>query len=80
MVVAPFWADVDTREMGDVWYQECNDDATLARVSQQINSAFPLQVPFTAQDTFIATWDQVGYFDQQSTPVSTTQHQLTIMH
>ena len=56
-MVAPFWADVDTSSNGNVWFQECNDPETLNRASAQINDAFPLQTPFTADDTFIVTWD-----------------------
>ena len=35
----------------------------LDKANMQIRLAFPLQIPFTATDLIIATWDEVGYFD-----------------
>ena len=35
----------------------------LDKATMQIRLAFPLQMPFTATNLFIATWEEVGYFD-----------------
>ena len=63
--VAPFWADVDTTNAGDVWYRETTSQDLLTKANMQIMQAFPLQIPFTATHLFIATWDKVGYFDSK---------------
>ena len=68
-MVAPFWADVDTRGTGNVWYRESLDAALIARANNEIATAFPAQIPFTASDLFIATWDGVGYFDSKTDKV-----------
>ena len=54
-IVAPFWADADNRESGNVWYRESTDSTLLTRVNSEIQAAFPLQAPFAATDLFIAT-------------------------
>ena len=61
--VAPFWADVDTTNAGDVWYRQSTSQTMLTKANMQIKHAFPLQIPFTATHLIIATWDKVGYFD-----------------
>ena len=72
MLIAPFWADVDTRGTGDVWYHNSTDPLLLNRASIDIRNAFPAQAAagFTATDMFIATWDGVGYFNQHTDLVS----------
>ena len=64
-IVAPFWADADNRESGNVWYRESTDSTLLTRVHSEIQAAFTLQAPFAATDLFIATWESVGYFDRK---------------
>ena len=61
--VAPFWADVDTTNVGDVWYRQSTSQALINKANMQIRLAFPLQIPFTATNLIIATWEKVGYFD-----------------
>ena len=63
-LIAPFWADVDTRGTGDVWYHNSTDADLLNRASKEIRNAFPTQAAagFTATDLFIATWNRVGYY------------------
>ena len=63
--VAPFWADADTTNTGDVWYRETTTQDLLDKANMQIKQAFPLQIPFTATHLFVATWDEVGYFDRK---------------
>ena len=63
--VAPFWADVDTTNSGDVWYRQSESQTMLDKANMQIRRAFPLQIPFTATHLIIATWDKVGYFNSK---------------
>ena len=60
-VIAPFWADVDTRGTGTVWFRSTNDSGLLARARDEV-AAFLNQEGFIPSYIFIATWDHVGYF------------------
>lgn len=70
-VVAAFWADVDNRRAGDVYYRETADPATLHRATEDIRRYFPELPDFTATWVFIATWYRVTFFGgSSSSPVS----------
>ncbi|XP_063272925.1 sushi, nidogen and EGF-like domain-containing protein 1 isoform X3 [Prinia subflava] len=65
--VAPYWADVDTRLGGDVFYRQSRDPQLLARLAQDLAPAVPPGDP-PPQPTwaFVATWDRVAYFGAAS--------------
>jgi hypothetical protein len=64
-VVAAFWADVDNRRAGDVYYREATDLATLHRATEDIRRYF------SATWVFVATWYRVTFFGgSSSSPVS----------
>lgn len=62
MIIAPYWADVDTRGTGRVWYRETFEASLLARAKNEIRAAFINQIFFEPTTLFIATWDHVGYY------------------
>ena len=69
ILIAPFWADVDTRgnNGGTIWYRSDVSELTvLNRTKGLVESAFPDQVGFSPVYVFIATWDRVGYFDRHT--------------
>ncbi|XP_035428134.1 sushi, nidogen and EGF-like domain-containing protein 1 [Cygnus atratus] len=72
--VAPYWADVDTRLGGDVFYRQTRSPELLARLTRELAPAVspPEQVP---QPTwaFVATWDRVSFFGAASDKVNTFQ-------
>ncbi|XP_038605122.1 sushi, nidogen and EGF-like domain-containing protein 1 isoform X2 [Tachyglossus aculeatus] len=73
-VVAAFWADVDNRRAGEVYYRESKNPATLRRATQDIRQYFPEFTDFSAQWVFIATWNRVTFFGGSSfSPVNTFQ-------
>ncbi|XP_014377682.1 sushi, nidogen and EGF-like domain-containing protein 1 isoform X1 [Alligator sinensis] len=73
-VVAAFWADVDNRRAGDVYYRESKDQALLERATKDIGQYFPEFPEFSAQWVFIATWYRVTFFGGSSfSPVNTFQ-------
>uniref|UniRef100_A0A8D2CR36 Sushi, nidogen and EGF like domains 1 n=1 Tax=Sciurus vulgaris TaxID=55149 RepID=A0A8D2CR36_SCIVU len=73
-VVAAFWADVDNRRAGDVYYREATDAATLHRASEDVRRYFPELPDFSATWVFIATWHRVTFFGgSSSSPVNTFQ-------
>ena len=62
-LIAPFWADVDTRNGGSVFYRDASaESAVVMRVRNEIRMAFVSQANFQPNFVFIATWDRVGYF------------------
>ncbi|XP_052659929.1 sushi, nidogen and EGF-like domain-containing protein 1 isoform X2 [Harpia harpyja] len=73
-VVAAFWADVDNRRAGDVYYRESTEQPILERASRDIAQYFPEFPGFSAQWVFIATWYRVTFFGGSSfSPVNTFQ-------
>ena len=70
ILIAPYWADVDTRETGSVWYRETADAELLARAGDEIQTAFSInQDRFIPTYLFITTWDHVGYYMRQTDKV-----------
>lgn len=70
-VVAAFWADVDNRRAGDVYYREATDPAVLRRATEDVRRSFPELPDFSATWVFIATWYRVTFFGgSSSSPVS----------
>ena len=65
-LIAPFWADVDARGTGTIWHKEANDPQLLARARDEIQAAFVDQNSFVPTQLFIATWDDVGYFNNHT--------------
>ena len=61
-IIAPYWADVDTRGSGDIYYRQTNDPSLLARASREIQSALSLNHSIEIINLLIATWETVGYY------------------
>ena len=61
-IIAPFWADVDTRGTGQIFYRQTTDPSLLARASSEIKAAYPLSQNIAITNLFIVTWDAVGYY------------------
>ena len=61
-LVAPFWADVDTRKGGDVSYRETTDPNILQQATNDVTTTFVDQGKFKATWLLIATWYEVAFF------------------
>ena len=61
-IIAPYWADVDTRGTGNIYYRQTTDPSLLARATSEIRAAFPMSQSIAITNMFIATWDSVGYY------------------
>ncbi|XP_020488730.2 sushi, nidogen and EGF-like domain-containing protein 1 isoform X1 [Labrus bergylta] len=73
-VVAPFWADVDNRRAGRVFYRESHEPSILRRASGEVKTYFSEFPNFNATWVLISTWHQVTFFGGNSkTPVNTFQ-------
>nr|XP_042714715.1 sushi, nidogen and EGF-like domain-containing protein 1 isoform X6 [Chrysemys picta bellii] len=65
-VVAAFWADVDNRRAGEVYYRESKDQTILERATKDIGQYFPEFLEFSAVWVFVATWHRVTFFGGSS--------------
>ncbi|XP_070554202.1 uncharacterized protein [Ptychodera flava] len=61
-LIAPFWADVDTREGGNVFWRETRDQDVLDRATRHIQQYYVGEAGFTALWVLVATWDNVTFF------------------
>jgi len=61
-LVAPFWADVDTRKGGDVFYRETTDPNLLQQATNHVTATYVGHQNFRATWLFIATWNEVAFF------------------
>ena len=74
-LIAPFWADVDTRGTGvnnTVWYRETSDPDALSRSRNDIQCSAFADSSFNPIYLFIATWDHVGYYNRRTDKVRTS--------
>ncbi|XP_064792262.1 sushi, nidogen and EGF-like domain-containing protein 1 isoform X2 [Oncorhynchus masou masou] len=73
-VVAPFWADVDNRRAGQVFYRESKDPSVLLRATADVRRHFSGFPEFSATWILISTWHKVTFFGGSDiTPVNTFQ-------
>ena len=66
--IAPYWADVDLRGSGDVYYRQTTDPILLARACNEIQRAYPSSQSVT--NLLIVTWSIVGYYNSNADKVS----------
>ena len=71
-MIAPFFADVDTRGTGKVWYRVTNDSTLLAKAVTDTRPSLAGQ-NFAPMWLFIATWDHVGYYNNHTDKVNMPQ-------
>ena len=74
--IAPYWADIDTREIGDIYYRQTADPTLLARATSEIRVAFGNSQNVTITNLLIVTWDSVGYYSLYSERVNKVMHKL----
>ncbi|XP_030228777.1 LOW QUALITY PROTEIN: sushi, nidogen and EGF-like domain-containing protein 1 [Gadus morhua] len=73
-VVAPFWADVDNRRAGEVFYRESLDQGTLQRATADVRTYYSEFPGFSATWVLVSTWHRVTFFGGSAvTPVNTFQ-------
>lgn len=72
-IVAAFFADIDTRGIGRVYYRNTSDQAVLERAAADVQIHFSGYETFMPKSLFIATWDRVGYYEENADKVNTFQ-------
>lgn len=69
IVIAPFWADVDIRIGGEIYYRESTDPQLLQRATKDVRSVyFDMRAKgFQAKWVLVATWYEVPFWGAYST-------------
>ncbi|CAK6971012.1 alpha-tectorin-like [Scomber scombrus] len=65
-IIAPFWTDLDNRQMGQVYYNQYTSGSVLQQATRDINNYFP-NINFNANWVFVATWYEVAYYPNSGT-------------
>lgn len=68
-VIAPLYTHVDIRASGSIYYTETNSSDVLARAGGLVRSTFKNAVDFVPTHVFLATWLDVGYFNEKKDKV-----------
>ncbi|XP_053113683.1 nidogen-2 [Hemicordylus capensis] len=64
-VIAPFLSDIDTSGgRGKIYYRLDNSGKVLDRATQLIQAGFPSATNFAPHNTFVATWENVGAYEE----------------
>ena len=61
-IIAPYWADADTRSTGQIFYRQTTNASLLSRATSEIHAAFPTSQSVSIQSLLITTWSNVGYY------------------
>lgn len=61
-LVAPFWADVNTNNGGEVFYRETTDPNLLQQATDDVKSVYVGQRKFRATWLLVATWYKVAFY------------------
>lgn len=69
-VIAPLYTHVDTRGSGTVYYCETDSPEIVSRAGGLVRSSFKDARDFMPSHVFLATWLDVGYFNEKSDKVS----------
>ncbi|KAI1284954.1 Nidogen-1 [Halotydeus destructor] len=66
-MIAPFYADVDIRAGGAIYFRESTDENLLARAASDVMTHWSRPVlDFRPRAILIVTWAQVGHFNQST--------------
>ena len=77
--IAPYWADVDLKGFGQVYYRQTKDTVLLARATNEIQRHFPLSQNVIVTNLLIVTWDAVGYYNRHNDKVGSCNFTHIVM-
>ena len=66
-IIAPFYADIDTRKGGQVYWRASKQPEDIARAGNLVSKYY--QGRFHPKEVVVITWDQVGYFKKMADKV-----------
>ena len=69
-IIAILYSDVDCRGSGSIWFRTENSQELLQKAKYAIEASFENAMNFHPTELFIATWDQVGYFEEKTNKVN----------
>ncbi|KAK0096570.1 hypothetical protein PV326_005114 [Microctonus aethiopoides] len=72
-VIAPLYTHVDTKGSGKIFYGETDSPEILSRAGDAVHAAFKNASDFMPTHVFLATWIDVGYFNEKSDKINTYQ-------
>ena len=75
-MIAPYWADVDTRATGAVYYNSSTSSYDLRRAGSLISSRYC--TTFRPTSLYIVTWYRVGAYYRSRSPVSVSSLQAAL--
>jgi hypothetical protein len=70
-IIAPFYADIDTRGVGQVYWRASREDEDLTRAANLVQQYYWQE--FSPREVVVVTWDQVGYYEEQTDKTNMVQ-------
>ncbi|XP_029105966.1 uncharacterized protein LOC108923745 [Scleropages formosus] len=70
-IIAPSWSNWNTTKSGIISYRQVTSGGDLQQATSDINQYFP-QLNFTATWVFIATWDNVAFYNMDTVRTDTS--------
>jgi len=77
LLIAPFWADIDTTSEGKVFYRQTTDPGLLQKANNDIKVIYGKCRNFRATWLFIATWYEVPFFGASGVYKNKVRNDLT---
>jgi len=69
-VISPLYTHVDTRGSGMVYWSESDSPEILAKAGGLVRSVFKNAIDFVPTHVFLATWVDVGYYNERNDKAS----------
>ena len=67
-VIAPFYADIDTRGIGQVYWRASQQMEDRDRAANLVSQYYS-EAECRPREVVVVSWDQVGYFDMKTDKV-----------
>ena len=68
--MAPFYANVDIRGTGEVFYRVRSNNHVMGQVDELIRSLCQYEMGYRSSNIIVATWSQVGHWNRGTSKVS----------
>ena len=61
-IIAPLWADFDTRTSGSIFYRVTDDPQILQKIISAVTEINSIYSSYSPQLAFVATWERITPF------------------